>query len=270
MSDAPEAADEPQTDEEILMIEADTKFNEETAKLDELYHHMASKEDMEVDHKKASDIFYRAMKQARILGEMKSRFLAGMCEELKVPMKAILGFADKLKNSMGLDENDKGYIEAISDSGKTLLAYIEDVWGVSEIKPKEITLEERPFNFKDLANGMIEMLKFSYGDREINFDCSYDRLLAEYFIGDTTRIRQVILNLATNAVKKLQKGEITLIIERGENRGDELLGYREIGYPSASDLRVINIVVNYGGLVVENEKETVVEKRCESRCSGGR
>ncbi|MBF0216274.1 MAG: response regulator [Candidatus Omnitrophica bacterium] len=251
-------------EEEVLLLSGGTAVVDRRAKIDGLYREITDAQERKDDQRNASEIFHRALKQARIMGEVKSRILTSMCEELKVPMKAILSFTDKLKETFILDEVQKNYIDAIGENSKTLIAYIDDVSGITGIEPKEIKLEEKEFDLHKVLSGIVEMLKFSYGSKAVTFDYRYDGFLPKKFIGDTIRISQIVLNLINNAVKKLEKGDISVLVEPGETKKDAGFSRQSPEREDNSLWHPVNLTVKYSGLGIKRGEETLFDSIIET------
>ncbi len=141
--------------------------------------------------------------------ETKSRFLANMSHEVRTPMNGIIGTTELLQYTE-LNTEQKQYIDIIKNSSTLLLSIINDVLDLSKIEAGKLTLEKTSLNLQDIAKESINMFSHNLQHKAITLELNYDEKLPSTFIGDGFRIRQILLNLISNAIKFTQEGSISI------------------------------------------------------------
>ena len=143
---------------------------------------------------------------------LKSRFLANMSHEIRTPMNGILGFIDILAKDER-DEKRKELYGHIKNSGKTLLAIINDILDISKIESGKLLIESKEFESIELFDSVANLYEKLSDTKEIKFVYKKSNLLPSTFIGDNIRIKQVLLNFLSNALKFTQNnGEIIFTV----------------------------------------------------------
>jgi len=162
--------------------------------------------------------------------ESKSMFLANMSHEIRTPLNGIVGFTELLTHTK-LDEEQLEFVETIEKSSENLLSIINDILDLSKIESEKIEIEEIVFDPLFHFEQAAELYGAKAAEKNIDLSFYIDPLLNEYNIkGDPTRLKEVIINLMSNAVKFTPKnGNIKVnIITKGRDKNDKLKVYFEV------------------------------------------
>jgi two-component system sensor histidine kinase BarA len=148
-----------------------------------------------------------ARQQALLASRVKSEFLANMSHEIRTPMNGILGFI-KLLRKTSLNSEQQDHINTIEKSANNLLGIINDILDISKIEAGKIKLQSVDYNLRECIEDVIALLAPSAHDKQLNLvSLIYNDVPLE-LLGDETKLRQIITNLVSNAIKFTQQGHI--------------------------------------------------------------
>ncbi|OBU27067.1 TMAO reductase system sensor histidine kinase/response regulator TorS [Photobacterium kishitanii] len=165
---------------------------------------------------------YKARDEAEKANRAKSAFLATMSHEIRTPMNGVLGTASLLADTE-LSMQQKRYLDVINRSGETLLDILNDILDYSKIEAGHLDIRPSDFALKRMVADVFNMLYGRAMAKRIGFDYYIDPAVDSIWVGDESRIRQVLVNLVGNAIKFTDKGKVTISVRPHPDMPDEIL-----------------------------------------------
>jgi len=172
--------------------------------------------------KQASDALMEAVHTAQAAAASKDEFLANMSHEIRTPLNGVLGMAELL-GRRNLSETDMRYVDQIRNSGSALLAILNDVLDLAKIDQGMLAIDPIRTNLYQLLQDVLGLYAGKAHEKNVSLMIDVDPQVPKWAMIDPTRVRQILGNLVSNAVKFTENGEIMAQIATGTAQGREVL-----------------------------------------------
>ena len=165
-----------------------------------------------------------ARAEAEAANEAKGSFLANMSHEIRTPINAVLGMDEMILRETG-EKNTKSYAMDIFTAGQTLLSLINDILDFSKIESGKMEIVPVDYELSSMINDLYNMAKARVKGKDLEIIVEVDETIPTWYHGDDVRLRQVVTNILTNAVKYTPEGKVTLSVKGERQDGDCLLTF---------------------------------------------
>jgi len=171
------------------------------------------------DQKEAEAEIMQARDAAEAAAKAKASFLAAMSHEIRTPMNGVVGMVDLLQQT-AMNDDQRQMLGTVRDSGHSLLTIINDILDFSKIEAGKLELEEIPISLTDVVEGSLQTIAPNAVKKGLRLVSYVDPNIPPFVLGDSVRIRQVLINLGGNAIKFSDAGEVVVRAELRDGSGD--------------------------------------------------
>ena len=162
-----------------------------------------------------SEALAEALTAAEEANKAKTSFLSSMSHEIRTPMNAIIGLDSLALRDETISEKTREYLNKIDASARHLLGLINDILDMSRIESGRVTLRREPFSFSDMLEQINTMIMSQCSEKGLHYECHVLGHVDERYIGDDMKLKEVLINMLSNAVKFTETpGSVTLTVER--------------------------------------------------------
>jgi PAS domain S-box-containing protein len=190
----------------------------------------------------------KAKNKAEAATKAKSEFLANMSHEIRTPMNGVLGMAQLLETTT-LDAEQYDFVKTIKESGDALLIVINDILDFSKIESGMLELENRDFVITEVISSICQLLYSQAQDKRIQLQYAISPDIPQNLIGDSARLRQILLNLIGNGIKFTENGQVTVSVS-----GRSIVQSMNLGLPQASNKYELKFAIADTGIGIKSEQ----------------
>ncbi len=162
-----------------------------------------------------------ALNSAEQANKAKTAFLSSMSHEIRTPMNAIIGLDSLALRNESIPEETRTYLEKIGASARHLLGLINDILDMSRIESGRLVMRKEEFSFSGMLEQLNSMVMSQCSEKGLHYECSVIGGVSDYYIGDDMKLKQVLINILSNAIKFTDApGSVTMTVERTAVFGD--------------------------------------------------
>ncbi|ABK45732.1 PAS/PAC sensor hybrid histidine kinase [Magnetococcus marinus MC-1] len=176
----------------------------------------------------AQQVLEEARQAAEEASQAKSDFLASMSHEIRTPMNAVIGLSDVLAETP-LNPEQQHYVTTLQRASHTLLDLINAILDLSKIESGRFELIERPFDLSDMAHGVCSVLRVQAEQKGLSLALEMDETLPPFVVGDSPRLRQILINLIGNAIKFTEQGFVKVSVQARDQQRTLWFGIADSG-----------------------------------------
>ena len=193
----------------------------------------------------------KAVETAQAANQAKSKFISSMSHELRTPLNSILGFAQMLARDSSLNSEQQEYLRIINHSGEYLLNLINDILSISKIEAGQVTLQITEFDLYGLLDSLKEVFQIKANSNNLELEFELDPTVTQFIRSDQHKLRQILTNLLSNALKYTESGSVTL---RVQSKQPQELTKAIIASGATDQLLPITFTVTDTGAGIEAEE----------------
>lgn len=210
---------------------------EQTRAKFEMHARAQAAEAAEAEIRRLLEVVREAKETAEAASRAKTEFVANMSHEVRTPVNAILGMADLLAQTATTPEQ-REYVRVLKHSSDTLLGLINDVLDLSKVEARRVELARDEFDVSETVRETVEMFTVPARKKGLRLSADVSPDVPRLLVGDPGRLRQVLINLVSNAVKFTERGQVTIRVardRRGRHQGSLLLSVSDTGIGIPAD-----------------------------------